>query len=229
VILQLYKDLDIKHIWGVNMTHKTKQHLKMMKDIYTVSSELGIKTFVWGGYAVDILHGELTREHSDLDCFTENLVENLDALKEKYEARGYAIGFYYDDFWMLNIKKGDVHATFNTVRNIGGIAHWHHAGPQGTVFFPYAWLDNEPRLFYSAHVYTFGIEMAYVLKTNVKLVSPEWAQKEPREKDKADILILEQILSSRGICKDDIKKKVWSHNPYWYELGYEEYYFPIRL
>jgi len=42
------------------MTDKTKQHLELMKDIYAVSSELGIKSFIWGGYAVDILHGELT-------------------------------------------------------------------------------------------------------------------------------------------------------------------------
>ena len=210
------------------MTAKTKQHLTLMKDIYTVSAELNVKSYVWGGYAVDIIYGELTREHSDLDCFTENLVENLPMLTQKYKALGYVVS-YLEDFWMLRIEKGDDHAAFNTVRNIGGIAHWHHVGPQGTVFFPYEWLDKEPRLFYGLPAYTWGAEMAYIVKSNTRLVNPEWADHQLRDKDKADILILEKILSSRGICTDDIKKRVWSHNPFWYAKGYEKYYFPICL
>lgn len=178
--------------------------------------------------AVDILHGKLTREHSDLDCFTENLVENLDALKDKYVSLGYEIDLgYYQDYWMLQIKKCGVHAAFNTMKNICGIAHWHHIGPQGTVFFPYEWLDKEPRLFYGTPAYTWGVEMAYIVKTNIGLVNAEWAKLEMREKDKADVLILEQILV--GIDIDNARKKVWSHNPHFYEKGFEEYYFPIRL
>lgn len=212
------------------MTGKTKQHLQMMRDVYTVSSELGLKTFVWGGYAIDILHGELTREHSDLDCFTENLVENLDALIAKYEPLGYDIDLrYYQEFWMLQIKKGDEHAAFNTMRNIGGIAHWHHIGPQGTVYFPYEWLDKEPHIFYDSPVHTWGAEMAYIVKTNTHLVNAEWAKQELREKDRADILILEQVLVAKGIDINDARKKVWSHNPFWYAKGYDEYYFPVRL
>ena len=208
------------------MTSKNQQYLDTLQDIYTVSSSLGLKTFIWGGFAVDILHGSFTREHGDLDGFTENLVENIDALKHQYESLGYSIKYYLEEFWMLSIEKGKIHATFNSVRNIDGIAHWHHAGPRGTVFFPYEWLDDTPALFYGVPVYTFGINMAYILKTNVRLISPEW---QPREKDKADIAILEQILSARGISKDEITKKVWSHNPYWYAKGYEEYFLPITL
>ena len=208
------------------MDTKSKKQLEIIKDIFAVSESLGIKTFLWGGFAVDILHGELTREHSDIDGFTENLVENKDALIAAYEARGYAIKFYLDDFWMLSIEKGDVHATFNTVKNIDGIAHWHHAGSRGTVFFPYEWLDKEPRDFYGVQAYTFGVQMAYLLKTNVRLISAEW---QPREKDNADIAVLEQILASKGINKDAIRKKVWSHNPYWYAKGYDEYFLPVTL
>jgi len=212
------------------MTDKTKKQLKIIKDIYTVSAELGIKTFLWGGYAIDILHGKLTREHSDVDCFTENLVDNIDALKEKYVSLGYEINMqYYQDYWMLQIKKDGVHASFNTMRNVCGIAHWHHIGPQGTVFFPYEWLDKEPHLFYNTPAYTWGAEMAYIVKTNTKLVNIEWAQWEIREKDKADVLILEQIILSKGINIDNAIKKVWSHNPYFFEKGFEECYFPIRL
>ena len=208
------------------MTGKTKQHIDMMKDIYTVSRDLGIKTFIWGGYAVDILHGHLTREHSDLDCFTENLVENLVELKRRYSALGYEIEFIHE-FWMLKIKKAGEYASFNAMKNIGGIAHWYHIGPQGTVFFPYEWLDSEPHIFYDTPAYTHGVKMAHILKTNIRWLNPEWATREPREKDKADLAILEQIFVSKGINKDDIKRKVWSHNPFWYAKGYEEHFFPV--
>jgi len=208
------------------MIERTQQQLKLIKDIYIVSEQLGLKTFFWGGFAVDILHGAFTRDHSDIDAFTENLVENKDALIAEYEKLGYAVDFYLEDFWMLAIKKDDVHATFNTVKNIDGIAHWHHAGPRGTVFFPYEWLDENATDFYGSLAYTFGVEMAYLLKTNVRLISAEW---QIRDKDKADIAILEQIVFSRGLDISNIRKKVWSHNPYWYAKGYEKYFLPITL
>jgi len=209
------------------MTDKTKQHLELMHDIYAVSAELGIKTYVWGGYAVDILYGKLTREHSDLDCFTENLVENLDALSDKYKARGYSVK-YLSDWWMLIIEKGDVHAAFNSVKNICGIAHWHHAGPQGTIFFDYNWLDKKPHNFYGVPTYTFGLEMAYIIKAHVKLISPD-GKWQGREKDEADIAILNGMIASRGIDKNEIVKKVWSHSPYLYAEGHEECFYPTTL
>lgn len=207
------------------MNVKNQKYLEMMQDIYDVSAQMGLKSFVWGGFAVDVLYGKFTREHGDLDCFTENLVENINELRERYESLGYSVN-YLEDFWMLQIDNGSVHATFNSIKNVDKIAHWYHAGPHGTVFFPYDWLDNEPTMFYGSKVYTFGIKMAYILKTNVKLISAEWRI---REKDKADIGVLTQMLDTYGINKDDIKKKVWSHNPYWYAKGYAEYYFPITL
>ena len=63
------------------MTEKTKKQLELMRDIYTVSANLAIKTFFGGGYAIDILYGKLTREHRDIDGFSENLVENKDIVK----------------------------------------------------------------------------------------------------------------------------------------------------
>ncbi|MDR0272426.1 MAG: hypothetical protein LBI27_03815 [Clostridiales bacterium] len=204
---------------------KNHKYLVMMMDIFTVSKGLGLKTYIWGGFAVDILHGEFTREHDDLDCFTENLVENHEELQRQYEALGYSVN-YIEYVWMLQIEKGDIHATFNSVKNIDGIAHWHHAGMHGTVFFPYNRLDDLPRTFYGTLVYTIGEKMAYILKTNVRLISAEWTL---REKDCLDISILENLLNSQGVDKNEIKKKVWSHNPYWFAKGYKDYYFPITL
>ena len=66
------------------MTEKTKKQLELITNIYDVSTRLGLKTYFWGGFAVDILHGNLTREHDDIDCFTENLVENKDKIVDGY-------------------------------------------------------------------------------------------------------------------------------------------------
>ena len=115
---------------------------------------------------------------------------------------------------------------FNTVKSIDGIAQWYHAGPHGMVVFPYEWLDEKPTDFYGSPAYTYGIEMAYLLKNNVKLISPMW---QLRDKDRADIAVLESILLARDINKEDIKKKVWSYNPYWYAKGYDEYFLPMTL
>lgn len=197
-------------------------YLEMLGDIFRVSEGLGIRSYVWGGFAVDILQGRFTREHGDLDCFTENLAENWEELRQQYESLGYDV-YYMKEFWLLRIEKGGLHASFNSMKNIDGIAHWYHAGPHGTVFFPYGWLDEGPRTFYDAPVRTIGERLAYVLKTNAHLLHPEWKL---REKDHADIAALEGML---GGDVGEIKKRVWSHNPFWYAKGYEEYYFPIVL
>lgn len=207
------------------VTDKNQQYLAMMKDIYEVSARVGVKTYVWGGLAVDILHGEFSREHGDLDGFTENLTEHLAELTHRYEALGYTV-HYLADFWMLQIKKGDIHAAFNAVRNIDQIAHWYHIGVRGTVFFPYEWLDAQPTDFYGSPVYTAGVRLLYALKHHVKLISAEW---QPRDKDRADMELLGRMLAERGLDKDEIRQKIWSHNPFWYAQGYEEYYYPIRL
>ena len=72
-------------------------YLEMMRDIFRVSEELGIRSYVWGGFAVDILQGSFTREHGDLDCFTENLAENRERLQQRYEALGYEV-HYMEEF-----------------------------------------------------------------------------------------------------------------------------------
>ena len=207
------------------MAAKNQKYLEMMRDIYDISAGLGLKTFIWGGFAVDILHGDFTREHGDLDCFTENLVENIDELIRRYEALGYSAK-YIEEFWMLDIEMDGVHATFNAAKNIGRILHWYLIGAGGTVFCPYEWLDEKPRLFHGVPVYTFGANLAYLIKSNVKLITPEW---QPRDKDIADIKILKQILSAQKVDIDEIKKKIWTHHPYWYAKGYEEYYFPMTV
>lgn len=208
-----------------NCLEKNALYLNMLNDIFGISGRLGIKSYIWGGFAVDILNGSLTREHGDLDCFCENLTDHIPELIEAYKERGYMVS-YLDDFWMLQIKRDEVHAAFNHLKIIDEIAHWYHAGIHGTVFFPKYWLDSSPHHFYGACAYTAGVRFLYALKTRVELISPEWHK---RAKDEADIHILREILQSEGIDKKEIYPNIWSHNPYWYAKGYKEYFKPILL
>jgi hypothetical protein len=205
------------------MTEKDRAHIDMMRDVFEVSSAHGLKSYVWGGFCVDILRGDWTRAHGDLDLFCENLVDHLDALRAAYEARGYETK-YLPDFWMLQIRKGGVHAGFNMVRNVDGIAHWHHIGIHGAVFFPFEWLDETPTDFFGAKVYTVGLRLACALKAHPRLLSPEWTG---REKDRADFAVLAELLRGQGIESADFMEHVWAHNPFWYARGYAEYELPI--
>lgn len=60
---------------------------KDVVDIYEKLENLGIKIWIDGGWAVDALLGEVTREHSDLDLAVER--KNLTKLREYLEAQGY--------------------------------------------------------------------------------------------------------------------------------------------
>ena len=42
------------------------------------------------------------------------------------------------------------------------------------LFFPYDWLDEEPRMPCGTPVRTIGERLAYVRKTNARLLNPEW-------------------------------------------------------
>lgn len=205
------------------MAENDGQCVAMLRDVFEVSAESGLKSYVWGGLAVDILKGEWTRDHGDADLFCEDLVDHLGALRAGYEARGYETK-YLPDFWMLQIRRGDVHAGFNMVRNIDGIAHWHHIGMHGTVFFPYEWLDRTPADFCGAPAYTVGLRLAYALKACPRLLSPEW---KGRPKDKADLALLSDMLRLRDIDKSEFLGRVWAHNPFWYARGYAEYEYPV--
>lgn len=97
-----------------------------MRDVYEVSAACFTKTYIWGGFVIDIFEGKFLREHGDLDGFVENMMSVLERLIIEYESRGYHTDFR-KDINMLEIRKGNQHAAFNpldvdgTVAMCGGI------------------------------------------------------------------------------------------------------------
>ena len=97
---------------------------------------------------------------------------------------------FRDDIDMLIIAKDDLHAAFNRLEVDGPIAMWRHIGDEGTVYFPVDWLDAAPRDFYGVQVYSAGVQLDYVLKTNIRMFD---AERELREKDHAAIEHLRRL------------------------------------
>ena len=207
----------------MNVSEQSKQILSMLKDIFDVSTSLNIKTYIWGGMTIDVWEGEFLREHNDTDGFTENLVTHKDTLKTAYEKLGYEVKFI-ENFSILRIDKGSIHAGFNPLHRKHKTAEWKHIGEHGSVFFPEDWLDNEPRNFYGVPVYTSGVKFEYAMKTKPTMLNPDWNV--PREKDLQAIEYLKGKILSENIKEEDIYKWFWSYNPIFYNNGYDEFFRP---
>lgn len=210
----------------MDLSVSNKQYLKFIHDIFDISNELGIKTFVWGGLTTDIFEGEFLREHSDLDGFIENMASVLELLIEKYQSRGYLVK-YLEEFSMLEVAIDEnQYASFNPVVIEGGLAMWRHIGDRGTVYFPESWLDNQPRDFYDAKVYTSGLKFEYAFRQISALVNPDWVE---REKDKVAKSYLEKKMNELNINPDEIMRNIWSYNPYWIGKGYDPFDKPTLV
>jgi hypothetical protein len=193
--------------------------LRLLQDIYEVSAAVATRTYVWGGMVVDILSGEYLRVHRDIDGFTLDLLSVKTGMARLFSERGYATT-YADEYGMLTISKGELHAALNRLEIDGRTAMWRHVGDQGTICFPAEWLDATPRCFYGIDTYISGAEFEYAIKTNAHLLNPEW---QLRDKDRAAIGFLSAELDRMGVDKSEIPSRIWSYTPYWAERGYPEY------
>jgi len=85
---------------------KTEMKSTDVVDIYTSLEQIGIKIWVDGGWAVDALLGEQTREHPDLDIAIQ--YKDLDRFREYLESQGYS-EVPRDDNKKWNFVLGDKH------------------------------------------------------------------------------------------------------------------------
>ena len=209
----------------MNISESNKCYLNFMKDIYDISSELSIRTYIWGGFTTDIFEETFLREHEDLDGFVENMMSVLNQLIIKYKNKGYHTEFY-SDINMLEIRKGNQHASFNPLNVDGKVAMWRHIGDQGTVYFPYSWLDSTSRNFYDTKVYTSGLCFEYGFRKIVSDLNPEWKE---REKDRIAKNYLEEKIREKCLDEKDILKCIWSYSPFWIKKGYDPFSKPTLV
>ena len=202
---------------------KNRGYLEFLRNIAEVSTTCGTRTYIWGGFTIDILEGRFVRKHHDLDGFTLNLLDVLPEMMALYAARGYAAEFR-EDIDMLTIRQDGLHASLNRLEVDGPIAMWRHIGDEGTVYFPVEWLDAVPRDFYGVSVYSAGIQLDYALKTNVRLINAIWTS---REHDHTAIVALERMMAERNLDPEEFLRHVWSFNMYWIKQGYPEYAMPV--
>jgi hypothetical protein len=197
--------------------------LQFLSDVYEVSSALATRTYLWGGMVIDILCGAFLREHHDLDGFTLNLLDVKAEMAAMFSERGYTTS-YSEEFDYLRVERGALHAVFNRLEIVGGLAMWRHVGDQGTVYFPADWLALTPRSFYGVPVYISGVRFEYAIKAHSRLLNPEWAL---RDKDQRAIQFLSAELARRGLDENQLLSRIWSYTPYWVERDFPEYARPI--
>lgn len=193
--------------------------LKLLQDIFEISTALATRTYIWGGMVVDILCGQFLRVHHDVDGFTLDLLSVKDEMAAMFCSRGY-VTTYSDEYDILKIEKGGLHAALNRLEIDGSTAMWRHVGDQGTVYFPMDWLDSTPYRFCGVDAYISGAKFEYAVKTNVHLLNPEW---QLRDKDRSAIRFLSAELDRTGVDKAQVLSEIWSYTPYWVERGHPEY------
>ncbi|MCG8501861.1 MAG: hypothetical protein MJB12_15865 [Firmicutes bacterium] len=205
---------------------KANQHyLELMKDIYEVSNLCSTKTYVWGGFTLDIFEERFLQEHEDLDCFVLDLMDVLNKLVLEYKKRGYKTEFK-GDYNRLVIRKEEQHASFNPLNVDKDVAMWRHIGDQGTVYFPYSWLDDSPRSFYGVNVYTSGLYFEYAFKSIARLANPKW---KVRKKDQDALAYLTKKIAEQGLAPNELLKNIWCYNPFWMKQGYSPFSEPVLV
>ena len=209
------------------MSHSNSNglYLRFLKDIYDISTRCSKRTYIWGGFTLDIFEQQFTREHHDLDGFVEGMMPLLGRLERLFGERGYTTEFR-DDISMLQVRKGGQHAALNPLEREGPVAMWRHIGRQGTVFFPFEWLDQAPRRFYDAQVFTSGPCFEYAFRRIAPHLNPEW---KAREKDETARQYFEQRVRELGIDPDSLLRRIWSYNPYWIKKGYDAFDGPTLV
>ena len=205
------------------LSEKNRLYLAFMRDMLEVCETLGLRWYIWGGMVADILEGNFQREHGDLDGFVENLENNVKALSAALTQRGYEAAFN-EQFSILTARRDPIHAAFNPLRINGGIAEWKHIGDQGSVFFPFDWLDGEPRSFLGESVRTSGIRFEYMFRTNTPLLNPQWTENRPKDADA--IAYYKAALLREGIDPRSLAGRFWTYNPFWFHRGYEDFFLP---
>lgn len=209
----------------MSTTDASAAYIRLVRDVFRVSSAVGTRSYVWGGLVVDVLQGELLRVHHDLDCFTLDLLEHQPTMAHGFRSLGYEITTM-EEFQILRVDRDGVHAAFNPLTLHGDSAVWHHVGRHGRIEFPVAWLDSCPRRFHGTSVYTSGPRFELAIKLHPELLNPEWRV---RPKDRAAICQLQVALENAGCSDLDFLGEIVSDTPFWVERGYPEYAQPIRV
>jgi hypothetical protein len=91
----------------MDSTDRDDAFLRLLSDVCDVSRDVGSRSWVWGGLAVDVLRGGLLRDHHDLDCFALDLTEHQGRMIDRFRDLGYEITVL-EEFQILRIDRDAV-------------------------------------------------------------------------------------------------------------------------
>jgi len=183
-----------------------QRYLDAMALVEAVSAEIGTTSYIWGGWTLDIHHGQLLRAHGDIDCLVTDLHQHLVPFSERLQEASWEVKTVLDGH-LLSARREGVKLQLGHVEIHGDVAHWKHNGNQGTILFPAGWLGADPAPFLGVTVHVAGPELGYVLKTHPQLMHPDW---QPRDKDRADIDRLQDTLLKKQVDLHSLSFRVSS-------------------
>lgn len=175
--------------------------------IDTICAQMGTSAYLWGGWIPDVYSGRIIRLHDD----AEHLVVDL------YRVRSKLQKIFSDSNWEtkivangdLVIYKDGMRFHFGHLEIAENAATWFHNGPKGRITFPKEWLNEQAIEFKDRHFHAVAPEFQYVLKLHPEFMNPEW---QLREKDKADILALTNLLSKKDVNMQSLEERVFCQN-----------------
>lgn len=187
------------------MDRQVARALKAMSTVAAIARELDTRAYLWGGWLSDVLVGRVLREHSDIDYLTVDLRPLVDAFDARLAGQGWEARHALDDCLLaarregIKLHLGHIH--------MGTCVDWKHNGDRGSIRFPSDWLHEEPLDFYGLQVHVVEPELGYVLKTHPGLMNAGW---EPRDKDRADLQVLQATLIEKRVDLDALASQVIS-------------------
>jgi hypothetical protein len=166
--------------------------LRLIAEIVEAMREAGALWWLYGGWAMDVHAGRVTRRHSDIEFFVR--VEHAEAAKAALVARGFLAppGLYPDEcqpflrhgveagMWFLERRSDAANAV------PGRWANWR---------FPVGWFDGPPGRIGDVEAPVTSIEGLLDMKETFA-AHPHGAPL--REKDHSDIAFLRNMLEERG-------------------------------
>ena len=182
---------------------KKFKNLKALDTVERIANNAGTTAYIWGGLTSDICCGSFLREHDDTEHLVLDLHVHRKYIQDEFNRLGWITKVLGNDD--LKAERAEIKIHLGNVRIKNHRAYWYHNGNKGYISFPDFWLVKDPVHFMNITVHVVKPEFQYVLKSNPRLMNPEWKL---REKDTYDRTVLREILKKRGVSLDNLFMQV---------------------
>lgn len=175
----------------MNLDKRTLQGFSFME---MITSQIGVKAFLWGGWLPDIYSNRLLRKHEDMDYLIENLYDCRNKLQQIYKTYGWKTEIISNNDLVITKDKFNIQLGHMEIKKDRVV--WFHNGQKGQIVFPVSWLNQKQINFLGIKIHAVKPQFQYILKSHPEFMNPVW---KTRLKDKHDLLVLKKLLLQKGV------------------------------